>query len=474
MSLLSVILIFLTAYPWPMKNDGGNFNGPLTVYATLGDARGDDNPPIVNRFHHGIDIVAPNGTAVYSIDSGTAYTHESTGDNAHVQVGHYWYIHVKDDATRIRDEQPVTGILEDPLNPTKIAEVRDYGDPGVSHDHLHFQIGPPGAVYNPLSHYYNADGVLTDDSLNNYIDTLPPVVWKPTFWKAGCENIPGSRRRQLVDALWGKLEIRAKARDKQISYRGRDEEYTGIYSLQWILKPKGNSGVQYINNSFFFDQVQPPNNGNPVTLIYDTTVTRHANSETFHYWLTNPIINHEVEDRYFNTKLKQDEEWNGDVALINKEAAYKDGWYRVWALGHDIEGNGGDTVKRKGADFTDVLFDNYVPFVDEVTVKKDEEIKYNGKWELNGSEMELDIPTDDSVSIGDEINLTITFSEIMGSEIRVKLEKEENEIGVEGSWKEDKSSWEGNVTIPDEEESKGEWTIMTPHTANGLRLTAKV
>jgi murein DD-endopeptidase MepM/ murein hydrolase activator NlpD len=69
MSLLSVILIFLNAYPWPMKNASSNFNGPLTVYATLGDARGDDDPPIVNRFHHGIDIVAPNGTAVYSIDS---------------------------------------------------------------------------------------------------------------------------------------------------------------------------------------------------------------------------------------------------------------------------------------------------------------------------------------------------------------------------------------------------------------------
>jgi hypothetical protein len=196
-----------------------------------------------------------------------------------------------------------------------------------------------------------------------------------------------------------------------------------------------------------------------VLLVYD----RHNYSDhsPFYYWCTNPIIDHQVDDRYFNTKLKQDEEWNEDDALINKEAAYKDGWYRIWALAYDIEGNGGDTTLRKGADFVDVLFDNYVPFVDEVTVKKGEEVKYNGKWTLNGSGMDFNIPTDDSISTGDIIHIVISFSEVMGSDATVTLEKDEQVINTEnGKLNEDKTSWEGDATIPDDEDAKGEWTIL--------------
>lgn len=118
---MSVILIFLNAYPWPMKNGSGNFNGPLTVYATLGDARGDLRTLKVHRFHHGIDIVASNGTPVYSIVTGTANIQrwdqkegkwvDSEGPNAFVQVGHYWYIHVKGDDTRTQNSIVGSGLL---------------------------------------------------------------------------------------------------------------------------------------------------------------------------------------------------------------------------------------------------------------------------------------------------------------------------------------------------------------------------
>jgi hypothetical protein len=169
----------------------------------------------------------------------------------------------------------------------------------------------------------------------------------------------------------------------------------------------------------------------------------------------------------FNSKINQA---GTEDALINRNAKFKDGYKDMIIRAHSIR----DSIFPVNPVGRRILFDNYVPFVDEVTVKKDEETKYNGKWELNGSEMELDIPTDDSVSIGDKIKLTISFSEVMSSTINVKIKKETNEVKVDGSWNEGNLIWEGNVTIPDEEESKGEWTIMTPHTANGLRLTAKV
>jgi hypothetical protein len=122
----------LWAYPWPIRNAQGNFDGPLPVSATSGDYRGSRWSP---RFHRGIDIPANARTEVFSILSGTATTPRRTD---YVVVGDYWYKHL---GQRIRNGDDVTGIRENSRNPTRIGVVRDYGDPGPRQDHLHFQIG---------------------------------------------------------------------------------------------------------------------------------------------------------------------------------------------------------------------------------------------------------------------------------------------------------------------------------------------
>ena len=190
---------------WPMKNSEGNFNGPLRVSSTLGDYRytSDEN---LHRFHHGIDI---GGTgAVYSIESGIA----SVGTNS-VSVGNYRYVHLKN---KIQNRSPVVGIIDDPINPTKIGE--------VDGDHLHFQAGT-GPWFNPLG--YNG-------GLNGFTDNTSPKVYTIDFFPDGSEIEGTSLLMSLQKLIFDKIDIRANCQDfrsfNNVNYS------SGIYRLEYIIQ----------------------------------------------------------------------------------------------------------------------------------------------------------------------------------------------------------------------------------------------
>jgi hypothetical protein len=325
-----------------------DFNTAHGVSGTLGDARGDVAGP---RFHWGIDIPAGPGTNVFSITSGRAY-HTQHHDG--IYVGNYWYIHLEN---IIASGSQVVGILENPLNPDRIGD--------VAGDHLYFQIGPSGGPFtNPLSY---------DGGPVGYTDNGMPMVFSLNFWRSGSE---GQTVQEVQSPLWGKIDIRTYCQDRQTS--GGVNTTSGIYRLEWLVRDR-NTGTTYgPYQTTVFSQVQPPNNGAPVLLVYDRHNYRTVSP--FYYWVTNPIINNQVEDRYWNTKLRQGEDWNGLDARINSEAYFPDGNYRVWVMAYDIKGNGGDTITRQGAEYKDVLLDNFLPYVSKVEIKQEEEIRYEGEW----------------------------------------------------------------------------------------------
>lgn len=112
---------------------------------------------------------------MFSITSGIVNYDGSSGANAHVRVGDYWYIHLKDD--RFPEGESVLGI-RDTVNapPTQIGDVRSY----PTGDHLHFQLGPPGGAYeNPFS---------WGNGPENYFDIGDPIVYSLDFWRSGSET----------------------------------------------------------------------------------------------------------------------------------------------------------------------------------------------------------------------------------------------------------------------------------------------
>ena len=164
-----------------------------------------------------------------------------------------------------------------------------------------------------------------------------------------------------------------------------------------------------------FNQVQPPNNGAPVLLVYDRH--NYRSESPFYYWVTNVIKNNDVVDEYWNTKLKIGQDWAGEDARINGEAVLPDGRYRVWVLAYDIENNGGDTLARHGAEDEDVILDNFVPYVESVVVKDKGEERYGCYWGLEGERLDKELVKEDSVSAGDTISMRIIFSEVMDTSV---------------------------------------------------------
>jgi|Deesub1362A_J573_1020465.scaffolds.fasta_scaffold09278_2 hypothetical protein len=342
MTALTFVLMLLSIYPWPLRP----FNESHPVSAVLGDARGTLAKP---RFHRGIDIPANAGTNVFPIYSGRA-NRTQTGDG--IYVGNFWYIHL-DPNTMVQSGTQVIGIL-DTVNtsPTRIGD--------VAGDHLHFQIGNPntdGPYLNPLSY---------DNGPVGYSDTDEPVVWGSTeehwwFWRQGSEGVNAVR---VESPLWGKIDIRVFIQDTQTSANRRTT--TGIYKTAYLIQDiQGNTlyGPVY---TIIFPQVQPPNNGSPVLLVYDRHNYRARSP--FYYWVTNRIVNNNVINAYWNTRLKKGEPWNGTNAWVSSQAYTPDGRVRVWVLAYDIKGNGGDMVNRRGAEDEVVIIDNFVPYLEHVII----------------------------------------------------------------------------------------------------------
>ena len=422
------LYLLLSTYPWPIRP----FDTAHGVSAILGDGRGNATAP---RFHRGIDIPAESGTDVFSINSGVVqYTKRGDG----IYVGDYWYIHL-DPNTMVPRGAQITGILDTTnTSPTKIGDVEV--------DHLHFQIGPSGGPYsNPL----NEDGGLV-----NYSDNGNPLVYSLDFWRSGSE---GNTATQVHSPLWGKIDIRAECQDRQTS--GGVNTTSGIYKVKWYVRSIGmNPSISYHpKDCIEFSQVQPPNNGAPVLLVYDRH--NYSASSPFYYWVTNVIKNNDVVDEYWNTKLRIGQAWNGEDARINGEAVLPDGRYRVWVLAYDIENNGGDTLARHGAEDEDVILDNFVPYVESVVVKDKGEEKYGCWWVLEGDRLDKELGEEDSVSAGDTISMRIIFSEVMDtSVISVVMSKGGHVLTFEGSWLGCKK-WEGSVFIPEEEDVEGKWQV---------------
>jgi len=441
-SKIYLIILFLVlfstsifSYPWPMRNSGGNFNGPLPITGTLGDARGNATNP---RFHRGIDIGRTGG--VYSIASGNAIV----GENC-VRVGEYFYEHLN---VMVEPGDPVVGILENPDNPTQIGS--------VAGNHLHFQIGPPdGPFYNPLS--YNGGPY-------NYDDNAPPVVWGSTyehwwFWREGSEGQVATRVGSIDNPIiYRKIDIRAYCQDRQINPNLPGSVNTsGIYRLEWGVQDIQGNWIIPLTQTIIFDQVQPPNNGNPVLLVYDRH--NYRNESPFYYWVTNPIINNQVEDRYWNTKLRNNEGWNGENARINQEAQTPDGRYIVWVLAYDIRDNGGDMQNRRGAEDTEIIIDNFAPYLSEISLSSQNNKRYSARWGAPQDSLnleDLNIISSDTFSQDELSNMHIilSFSESMNitsiPQISAYFEASGNNytLNLQGNWDADATTFMGTLSFP--------------------------
>jgi hypothetical protein len=170
-----------SAYGWPVKP----FDRQHPVRGQFGDPRvGPDPDGTIHRtFHFGVDVSAPDGTAVYATASGVAAGHSLHPDVVRVLAGNglelgYWHI-----SPAVRPGQRVVAYE------TLIGHIED----GWGHVHVSEQRN--GVYVNPLR----------PGAMGPYADRTCPSVKQVRFERAGV-RLSARSVRGTVDVVVGALD----------------------------------------------------------------------------------------------------------------------------------------------------------------------------------------------------------------------------------------------------------------------------
>jgi len=366
------------AYRWPF-DDGNGPAGPHRITAAFGEFRSVSSGFPEGRLHAGQDMNPSNtssgtdaiGLTVYAIEGGIAHPFKtSTTDvNERLQVGRFVYVHV----VSLVDEVDSVN-ANDP-----IATIKNISASETPHLHLaEFQDSSSTIQLDPIR----------PEGLDNYIDNLSPSVFSPNFYhdSQGDQFVAAANGSVIV---WGKVDIRARAVDSSPNSSGQ----IGLYQMGFgVQNPDGTFALP-VTYRIVMSQLQMPNQGaleydnsneaGDRGVIYDPT---DSNNSTFFYWVTSRLNSQDDNNQdgvarngFWNTKQKINQDESID-AIINFESKFPDDKYIVWSVGKDIEGNGGDLENRVGADSQSVTIDNFMPYVQSVSILQGLNVFYGAEW----------------------------------------------------------------------------------------------
>jgi Peptidase family M23 len=165
------------SYGWPVKP----FNRQHPVRAYLNDPRNGNG---AKDFHFGIDISAPNGTAVYSVEPGVVSVgQEGTAIwvRGATRTFSYWHINPVVRTNQFVGTHQLIGHIERKYNP----------------QHVHFAEMQGGQYVNPLR----------PGGLGPYVDRTPPTTGSVRFFANG--------RELDAHALKGRVQLIAEVFDTQ-------------------------------------------------------------------------------------------------------------------------------------------------------------------------------------------------------------------------------------------------------------------
>jgi hypothetical protein len=160
-------------YGWPLKP----FHQQHAVRGFFGDPRIAGHDEAHGTFHFGVDISAPNGTAVYATIDGVASIHPLHADAVIVSAGggvahEYWHVvPAVRPGQRVVAYRTIVGHIEAPWS------------------HVHFSEAAGGVYVNPLR----------PGALSPYRDATPPTVHGINFERNGAPI--GNRLSGVVDLV---------------------------------------------------------------------------------------------------------------------------------------------------------------------------------------------------------------------------------------------------------------------------------
>jgi hypothetical protein len=188
---------------------------PLAPFHAQHALRAGLNEQRATSFHHGIDIQAYDGTAVYAIQPGRAHIIQATGDDSRVQVANFIYWHIR---PLVREGQ-------------LIAPYRQVvGTITAGHGHLHLsEVDAAGRYLNPLRPGGRA--------LEPWQDSQRPVLDTPRLAPTGEVTLRVFDPQSIHVKTTYETPIIAPA---AVAYRIFDEHGARLGPLHWSLRGSQN------------------------------------------------------------------------------------------------------------------------------------------------------------------------------------------------------------------------------------------
>jgi hypothetical protein len=201
--------------------------------------------------HNGVDIVAPDGTPVYALQSGIAKTGGGTGYDGNVIVGSFGYWHLANTVATGSRVEAFTTVLGTVY-------------PGQRHVHLtrYTAAGRGESADDPVN-------PLLGGGLTPYSDTRAPVVGALIAFDRSQAKVP-------IKALKGPVVLAVNASDVQSAGGTR----TGVYSMGYRLRNSTGTVVLGPVSVFEF-QVLPA--AGVADRLYTVASTRHTFVTRFWY-----------------------------------------------------------------------------------------------------------------------------------------------------------------------------------------------
>jgi|GEM_PF-4794798 len=351
LSIVSSNVLF--AYPWPF--DKATTNQQLDRQNIGGFRRNLDGTLAGGAFHNGLDV-EPNppdaAATVFCIQDGINLGIQHAGEDTEgIRIGNIVYIHI-----RVFPDIPV-----DNLQSVAVGTAIGVLEP---EDHVHLIEGPQqGTKSNPLF------------SIHNFVDNTAPTITNFSIYQD-----PQNKDVDFTNTptIYGKLDFRVEGYDQMdqqyqsTDYLGRLMPYQMGYQILGSIA--GAPAILYDrytipNETILFDAV-PPSTNHAVTIIHDSPVGASPA-----YWITNQTHGGALPTlSFWNSKQIKGQSISID-APINAQAQIPDGTITILAIIGDTKGNSATVSSEK-------IIDNFMPYVQGVSMAQGNNLYLNENWPL--------------------------------------------------------------------------------------------
>ena len=399
------------ARDWPLVSGAKS-----DVYGAYRNA----NTDLGSNFHSGVDIAGPADDPVFAVVGGTvalvSYNAGGSGYDARVVIqissGVYnWYEHVTPDSGTVEN----IFIQQD----AEIGTIIDSSTAaGLYHVHFAVTDGPynPDPSNNPLGHTAaNAIANPFDGTLLNRTHNTPNVD-NAKFYTDDYD-----KTYSFVDStkniLAGRVDIAAHAYEPTVAQSTSGVTLNaGIHSIGYQIQNK-TTGSLYpewlmLGTTNGFDLERPTV---PVDTVYSfnkDALTTDADPQTYWYIVTNntdPSGDKSTLNKQgaWNTKSLLSD--NKQLSPISALAKYPDGNYtvKIRAAGDKV----GSGYEYSIYYTTDVIVDNFRPYLESLTVSKSGVTKYSRSWSFDGTQLNSPVPADTKYIGAGDYTATLKFSE---------------------------------------------------------------